>query len=59
MNTSDIFLIVFVTAVLAFSLYRRFIKNKRGIKTPAAEHKKNSSFSSGSLDDDYEPYMKK
>jgi hypothetical protein len=59
MDKSDILLFAVVAIALAFSLYRRYMKNKKGVNQPTAGKDKGSSFQSDSRDDDYEPYMKK
>jgi hypothetical protein len=58
MEKQDIFLFVTVTIILAFSLYRRYLKHKQ-VNTPGKGS--NSSFGSGSIssEDDYEPYKRK
>jgi len=59
MDKSDIFTIVIVVLALGFSLYRRYMKKKQGNTSQPSGKEINSSFPSGSRDDDYEPYMKK
>jgi hypothetical protein len=58
MKTSDIFILITVVAALGFSIYKKYLKNKQGNQIPAGQEK-SSFFSSGSSDDDYEPYKKK
>lgn len=58
MSTKEIILIVIAFAALGFSLYRRFIKKDKGVRGSQPGQRSESSFSSFSQDDDYEPYSK-
>jgi hypothetical protein len=59
MNKSEIILIVSVFLALGFSLYRKYIRKDKGNLRSGSGMKSDSSFSSSSKDDDYEPYSKK
>lgn len=59
MEKKDIIIIVAVLAALGFSIYRKYMKKNQEKSKPGSGKQTGSSFSSPSIDDDYEPYSKK
>ena len=56
MSTTEVILIVTAFIALGFSLYRKYVKKEQGKTSYGKSKSSESSFTSVSKDDDYEPY---
>jgi len=56
METKDIIILIACLLAAGFSLYRKYAKKSAGTDKKGYGKEPTSQFSSGSKDDDYEPY---
>ncbi len=59
MDKTQIFILVFAIAILAFRMYQKYIKKAKDKPVSDNQDSKGSQFISPSKDEDYEPYSKK
>ena len=59
MNRVEVLVIVLAFGIAGVRLYQKYVKRNNNFKGPTPKPRSDSSFSSSSKEDDYEPYSKK